>query len=100
MINNLRRISVIEAVSYLALLGAAVIKRTEGSEVGVKVIGPIHGILFLVFAAMLLRDHSKLGWPLWKALSAVFIGSLPLGGFFLERRWLKPLMRLPEESGI
>jgi integral membrane protein len=93
MICNLRRISVIEAVSYLVLLVAAIVKRAGGTEMGVTVFGPIHGVLFLVFAGMILSSFSDLGWPLWKAIAAIFIGSLPLGGFYIDQSWLKPLQR-------
>lgn len=91
MVRNLRRVSVIEAVSYLVLVAAAVVKRTGGTEIGVTIMGPIHGVLFLVYAGMLLRDHRALGWPLWKAVTAMVIGSLPFGGFWVERQWLAPL---------
>lgn len=91
MVRNLRRVSVIEAISYLVLVVAAIVKRTGGTGSGVSVVGPIHGILFLVYAAMLLRDHKALGWTLWKAVAAMIIGSLPFGGFWVERRWLAPL---------
>jgi hypothetical protein len=47
--------------------------------------------LFLVYAAMLLRDYNVLGWTLWKTVAAMVIGSLPLGGFWVERKWLATL---------
>lgn len=93
MLTNLRRISVIEAVSYLVLIVAAVIKRAGGTEMGVTIVGPIHGVLFLGFAAMILMNFKELGWPLWKAIAGIFIGSLPFGGFYLDQMWLKPLER-------
>lgn len=83
----------IEAVSYLVLIVATVIKRTSGSEIGVTVMGPVHGLLFLGFAGMILMHFRALGWPLWKAISGIFIGSLPLGGFYIDQKWLKPLQR-------
>ncbi len=83
--------SIIEAVTYLALVAATVYKYSAGGERGVEVLGPIHGVLFLIFAAMLLAHHRDLGWPVWKAFMAMVIGSLPFGGFWVERRWLAPL---------
>jgi integral membrane protein len=87
----LRRISIVEAVSYLVLLIATVVKRIGTTELGVTIVGPIHGVLFLVYAAMLLRDYNVLGWTLWKTVAAMVIGSLPLGGFWVERKWLATL---------
>lgn len=80
----------IEAVSYLVLLVATVVKRTGISELGVTIFGPIHGILFLAFAFLLLRDRAVLGWPLWRTFVAIFVGSLPFGGFWVDRRMLEP----------
>ncbi len=91
MLTPLRRISLIEAVSYLLLLVGAVVKRAGGTELGVTVMGPIHGVLYLIFAFMFLRDRSHLAWPLWQTVTALFVGSLPFGGFWLDRRWLSPL---------
>lgn len=93
MISNLRRISVIEAVSYLVLLAATITKRAGGTEVGVTIFGPIHGVLFLGFAGMILLNYKDLGWPFWKAIAGIFMGSLPLGGFYIDQSWLKPLQR-------
>lgn len=85
---NLRRISIIEATSYLALLVATVVKQTGGSEAGVTVLGPIHGVLYLVFAAMIIGHKNALGWDIVRTVLALFIGALPFGGFWLERQWL------------
>jgi integral membrane protein len=94
VITNLRRISVIEAISYFALLIATILKWTRGAEIGVTILGPIHGVLYLVFAAMILRHRTQLGWPWTKALQALVIGSLPVGGFWLDQKWLAPLQAL------
>lgn len=91
VIPPLRKASIVEAVSYLVLLIATVVKQAGGSELGVTFVGPIHGVLFLIYAGMLLRDFKLLDWTLWKAVAAMIIGSLPLGGFWVERNWLAPL---------
>jgi integral membrane protein len=95
VLTNLRRISVIEAISYLALLIATILKQTRDAEIGVTILGPIHGVLYLIFAAMILRDRTRLGWPWIKALAAIVIGSLPFGGFWLDQKWLAPLQSAP-----
>ncbi len=95
MIRRLRTASIIEATTYLFLVAATVVKYTQGDDRGVSLLGPIHGILFLVFAALVMMNYERLGWPLWRAITALFIGSLPFGGFWVERRWLAPLDARP-----
>jgi len=91
MIRRLRLASIVEATTYLFLVAATVIKYTGGDDQWVSLLGPIHGTLFLIFAALVLMNYERLGWPLWRAITALFIGSLPFGGFWVERRWLAPL---------
>lgn len=88
-LNLLRRVSIVEALSFLILLAATVVKRTGGTELGVEVLGPIHGILFIAYALLIIVHHRLLNWSLWKVLGAIFLGAVPLGGFFVERRWLQ-----------
>jgi len=84
----LRLVSVIEATSYLILLVATAVKWTGGSEAGVQLVGPIHGVLFLAYALLVIRDRKLLGWTPLKTVVALILGSLPFGGFWVERRWL------------
>ncbi len=91
MIRRLRTASIIEATTYLFLVAATVMKYAGGDDRGVSLLGPIHGVLFLVFAALVMTNYERLGWPLWRAVTALFIGSLPFGGFWVERKWLAPL---------
>ncbi len=93
MLQRLRAISIAEATTYLALLAATVYKYAAGGDRGVEVLGPLHGVLYLLFAALVLVHHRDLGWPPRKAMMAMVLGSLPFGGFWLERRWLAPLSR-------
>lgn len=89
-IRNLRVVSIIEAVSYLLLLVATVIKQAGGTEVGVSVLGPIHGVLYLVFAVLVVVAKEPLEWDWVRTFFALVIGSLPFGGFWLEKQWLAP----------
>jgi len=81
-------VSRLEAASYLLLLVATVLKYGASYETGVTVIGPIHGVLYLVYVAALFRWFSRLSWTLYRALAAMALGALPLGGFLVDR-WIK-----------
>ena len=78
----------LEAAIYLLLLVATVLKYGASYETGVTVIGPIHGVLYLVYVAALFRWFSRLSWTLYRALAAMALGALPLGGFLVDR-WIK-----------
>ena len=77
-----------EATSYLLLLAAVVVKYAADNDAGVAVMGPVHGVLYLVFVASILRFYDDLGWPLPRAVMAMVMGAIPFGGFYLDRNWL------------
>jgi integral membrane protein len=99
VLRELRIASIAEAVSYLALLVATVIKQTGGTESGVTALGPIHGILYLIFVGLIAWYRKDLGWTWMKAFIAMIIGSLPFGGFWIDRKWLAPLAAETEPVG-
>ena len=63
-----RIIALAEATSFIALLVATYVKRTDGGEVGVSVLGPIHGALFIAYVVVALN---LLGWEGWLADAGV-----------------------------
>jgi integral membrane protein len=85
---TLRIVSIVEATTYLILLVAAVVKRTSDFELGVKVMGPFHGLLFLAYVALILMNRSDMAWSWLKAIAAMVLGALPFGGYWVERSWI------------
>lgn len=83
----LRRIAVMEGISFLILLGIAMpLKYLANMPMPVKIVGWAHGILFLIFCAALLRTKVVARWPV-KRCTVVFVaGLLPFGPFLLDRR--------------
>ena len=82
----LRWVALAEAVSYISLLAAVVAKRGFGEPVGVDVIGPIHGVLFLAYAGLVLLARDELRWTLARTLVAMVAAAIPLGSLAVERR--------------
>jgi integral membrane protein len=86
-IRNFRYLALTEATSFLILLVFSAIKNTGGSEVGVQILGPIHGLLFIGYIAMAFGLRAPAGWSnkvtVWIVVGAV----LPFGGFVVDR-WL------------
>lgn len=83
----LRAIALIEACSFLVLLGIAMPLKYLAAQPGaVKVVGWIHGVLFMVFCAALLRTMVVARWPLSRAALIFVAALLPFGPFVVDRR--------------
>jgi integral membrane protein len=81
-------VAVVEAVSYLVLLGASVAKHAFDMPGAVPIMGPIHGFVFLAYLWLALTVREELGWRLTTTLTVVVAAVIPLGGLYVERRVL------------
>ena len=70
---RLRWLSIVETVSFAALLWMMV----SGNEQGVSIVGAIHGFLFLAYAILVVRDRESFGWSWGFVAAAVLTG--PIG---------------------
>lgn len=69
-----------EVVSYILLLVVAVPLKYLGDDPrGVKVLGPIHGVLFVAYCLMVLRQSNSESWPWKRTFRALVAAFLPLG---------------------
>jgi integral membrane protein len=86
----LRRVTMVEAVSYLLLLVATALKYGWSSPVGaqlVRVLGMAHGLLFLWMGLLLMRVLAERQWPVGR-VALIFVASLvPFAPFLLDRRF-------------
>ncbi|MDL5055214.1 DUF3817 domain-containing protein [Oscillatoria laete-virens NRMC-F 0139] len=75
----------VEGVSYLLLLGVAMpLKYIWDMPLAVKIVGWIHGILFIIFCFCLLHTWLTVKWPLTKAAKVFIAALLPFGPFILD----------------
>jgi integral membrane protein len=80
----MRYIALAEATSFIALLIASVVKRTGGDEVGVQILGPIHGGLFIAYVVVALNIRGQLGWS-GKTTFWILVGAVvPFGGYVVD----------------
>jgi len=86
-IKTFRYVALAEATSFLILLVAAVVKRTQDEPAGVEIMGPIHGVLFLAYVAIALAVRAQAGWTARQTLGVLVGAVLPFGGFVVDR-WL------------
>jgi integral membrane protein len=81
---SMRYIALAEATSFIALLVASFIKRTGGDEIGVQILGPIHGALFILYVIIALNLRSQLGWST-KTTFWILVGAVvPFGGYVVD----------------
>ena len=84
----LRRIALIEGASFLVLLVIAMpLKYMAGMPMAVKLVGWVHGVLFVLFCWALLQTLMRVSnWTFLRSV-VVFIASLlPFGPFLLDGR--------------
>ncbi len=74
-----------EAISYLFLLLAVVVHRVLDGPDAVGVLGPIHGIAFLVYLGLALQIRADQGWGLRTTVVVILASAVPLGGFWAGR---------------
>lgn len=85
-----RKVSLVEGVSAILLfLVAMPLKYLANMPQAVKIVGMIHGVLFLVFVLALLNVWIKDKWPFSKALIGFIAGNFPFGAFWFEHRLRK-----------
>lgn len=83
----LRHVTLLEAVSYLILLGIAMpLKYLYHQPMAVKIVGMIHGILFVVFCVALLRVLLEARWSFKRCLGIFLASFIPILPFFLDSR--------------
>jgi len=86
-IGRLRAIGIIEAISFLALLGIAMpLKYFAGLPEAVKIVGWIHGVLFIVFCCALLDAKQQTRWSFWQSGTVLVAALLPFGPFVIDGR--------------
>lgn len=92
-IGRLRIIAILEGISLLTLVFIAVpIKHMMDNPAFVKIMGPVHGALFLLFLFNTLSVGVEQNWKFkettWKVLLACMI---PFGTFYIDWKILSRL---------
>lgn len=86
-IRNLRYIALLEATTFLALLLATYLKYSANEAVGVQILGPIHGPLFVAYVLIAVNIRPQAGWSIRTTLGVLLGAVLPFGGYAVDR-WL------------
>ena len=94
-IGRFRLIAFFEGISLIVLFFIAVpLKYITHNPYWVKTIGPIHGVLFIVFVIQCYQLSNDLNWKFkeitWKVLLSSF---LPFGTFYIDHTILRHLQK-------
>ncbi len=90
MLPPLRVVAIAEATSFLALLVATAIKYSADAPLGVTILGPIHGLLFIAYVVLALMVWKPAGWSNATGAGVLIGAVLPFGGFVVDRKVLQP----------
>ena len=77
----------IELFVLLLLIGMP-LKYMAGIPLPVKILGWIHGVLFVAYCGLLLNVWIRSGWHFFKVALALLVSFIPLGTFWFERKYL------------
>jgi integral membrane protein len=81
-----RAVAIAEALSWTGLLIGMVFKYlVVGDEIGVKIFGPIHGGLFLLYLGVTVLAGRRLQWSPGVLVLALLAGIPPLATLVFER---------------
>ena len=102
-LRQLRLVALAEGVSFLVLLFVAMpLKYLAGQPLAVRVVGSIHGFLFVAFVLVLVWASVARGWPFRRSLLAFVASIVPFGTFAFDvslRREIDRGARAGEVSG-
>jgi integral membrane protein len=84
--NRFLTIGYVEGLSYLVLLLIAMpLKYYAGMPMAVRVVGMLHGVLFVLYIAALAQVAYVLHWGIKKVLVAFVASLIPFATFFLHK---------------
>jgi integral membrane protein len=82
-------VAIAEAVSFVVLLLAMVVKYGFDEPIGVEIMGPLHGFLFLGFVGLVVIVGGQARWSLSRFAVVLAAGVVPVAGWFMGHRLLR-----------
>ncbi len=89
ILGQLRILAILEGISYLSLIPTIILK--YGFEMGLpnKIVGSIHGLLFILYCVWVVCYAVKNKWKLLKTLICLAASLFPFATFAVDQRILK-----------
>jgi integral membrane protein len=81
-----RWVAATEATSWLVLIVATVVKYAAGWKLGVQILGPTHGGLFIAYVLVAIPVALRRRWSLRTVAVVALDSVIPTGGYWVARR--------------
>lgn len=89
MVTFFKHVAFWEGISLLLLLFAAMpVKYGLGHDFLVKIVGMTHGILFILYVLGAISIKNTMKWSLTSLLIILFLSLIPLGTFYVDKKYL------------
>ena len=86
MLTRVRWLSLIDAITYVVLVGVAMpLKYAADMPMAVRVVGMVHGIVWMLLMCQLMRARFEADWPSSRIWILSIAALLPVVPFFLDR---------------
>lgn len=86
VLRQFRIVALLEGLSFLLLLFVAMpLKYFADMPVAVRIVGAVHGLLFVLYVPALFRAASEHAWPARRWIVAFAASFVPFGTFVFDR---------------
>ncbi len=89
ILGQLRILAIFEGISFLLLIPTVILKYQYEMGLPNKIVGSVHGILFILYCVWVVYYAMKMKWNLMKTLICLAASLLPIATFIVDQRILK-----------
>ena len=89
MLQTLRRLAILEGISYLLLAVTMLLKYVWKIPEPNYIVGMAHGVLFILYCVYVLLCANKYKWPIGQTLILGVASLVPFGTFWAEKKYLR-----------
>lgn len=90
VLKSFRVLGYLEGISFLLLMGIAMpLKYFFNAPLAVRIVGSLHGLLFVLYCVLALIIYFREKWPATQLVLCWVLSCLPFGTFWFDRKYLK-----------
>ena len=88
-LGQLRILAILEGISYLLLIPTVILKYKFEMGIPNKIVGSIHGLLFVLYSLWVIYYAIKVKWNFMKTFICLTASFLPFATFIVDQKILK-----------